>query len=559
MPMMRTDLIAMTTIELPADAARQLHDLLDASAPQDARTPALGLAAAERARDLAVALGREDAEVRARVHRCEHLHRLGRHADAVAEGLALRERLAVPGWEARYSAERRELLRVMSLAAGESGRFDLALDAAEELVRLAALLPSDTAGLVAAYALAACLERMGDSWQAIGVLERALEDAGEPAVPSRERLLALNGLCAISIGMLHRQRGVDDDPALLQRARSAGQQALTMLDCGEPALRLALSGNLGEVLLHLGELDAARDRLVSTLDAATRGGLLAHAWRLRTSIADWKIAAGRPHAAREQALALIAEMGEAAPLHTAIRAHHAAYAAHRALGDHAAALAHFEVVERLERQRAVRQLRSQSGLFVTRVEAQRAQLQADAAREAAQRHEHRAARLAERAERDPLTGLGNRRHLERRFAELRDGAPDGAQPLALAMIDIDHFKRINDSLGHAAGDAVLCGVTEVLRGHSRGADVAVRLGGEEFVLLLPDLPRERALAMLERVREGVARRHWPALGGALSVTVSIGVAHAPPHDLEALLRAADLAMYDAKRDGRDRVRLSSAA
>jgi diguanylate cyclase len=546
----------MTTTAPPADADLQLRQLLDASAPHDAPTPAHGLAAAERARDLALALGREDEEVRARVHLCEHLHRLGRHAEAVSEGLSLRERIAVPGWEERFCTDRRELLRVMSLAAGEAGRFDLALDAAEELVRLAALLPSDTAGLVAAYALAACLERMGDSWQAVGVLERALDDAGEAARPSRERLQALNGLCAISIGMFHRQRGVDDDVSVLERARAAGLQALAMLECGEPALRLALSGNLGEVMLHLGELEAARERLVSTLSAATRGGLQAHAWRLRTSIADWQIAAGRPHAAREQALALIAEMGAAAPLHTAIRAHHAAYAASRALGDTALALAHFEIVERLERQRAVRQLRSQSGLFVTRVEAQRAQLQADAARQAAQRHEHRAARLAERAERDPLTGLGNRRHLERRFAELRDSALASGRPLAVAMIDIDHFKRINDGFGHAAGDAVLCGVTEVLRDNSRGADIAVRLGGEEFVLVLPDLPRDGALGMLERVREGVARRPWPMLGEGATVTVSIGVAHAPPYELDDLLRRADQAMYGAKRDGRNRVRLN---
>jgi len=132
------------------------------------------------------------------------------------------------------------------------------------------------------------------------------------------------------------------------------------------------------------------------------------------------------------------------------------------------------------------------------------------------------------------------------------------QPLALAQIDIDHFKKVNDEHGHEAGDAVLVALSGLLRGNSRSADVLVRNGGEEFVIVLPNTRQHVAVEVCERLRariEGMVVA-LPA-GGSLQITVSIGLAVAPPYDLAALLRAADAALYAAKRGGRNRLCLEA--
>jgi diguanylate cyclase (GGDEF)-like protein len=280
-------------------------------------------------------------------------------------------------------------------------------------------------------------------------------------------------------------------------------------------------------------------------------GLRAHVWRITTSMSDWQLASGNAGQARILARGLITEMGAQAPQQTLIRAHESAYRACRALGHATEALEHLEQAERLERKRSTGQLRSQSQVLVTRSEAERAH--ADAALQ-----RRRAAEFAAAAERDALTGLGNRRLLDRRWQELVLGEPD--EPLALALIDIDHFKRVNDVHGHAVGDRVLVVLAQLLRENMRAGDVLVRLGGEEFVMLLPDMSRDRAADVCERLRERLARQDWAArTGQALAVTISIGLVATPPRDLPALLAAADAALYRAKAEGRDRLVLGEVA
>jgi diguanylate cyclase len=259
---------------------------------------------------------------------------------------------------------------------------------------------------------------------------------------------------------------------------------------------------------------------------------------------------------------VVQDMGEQAPQQTAMRCHHVAYRACRLLGDFAAALGHFEIVEGLERRRATAQLRAQSQLFVTRTEAQHAQWLAEQARQDAEHQRQRAAEFAASAERDPLTGLGNRRHLQRRFAELLPLAQREARPMALAQIDIDHFKTINDQHGHAAGDQVLVTLAHLLRENTRADDVLVRHGGEEFVVLLPNRSLTQAAEVCERLRERVAARTWgqaqvPVGDLTFQMTISIGLAASPPYDSTVLLQLADEALYRAKREGRNRLALAS--
>jgi diguanylate cyclase (GGDEF)-like protein len=148
---------------------------------------------------------------------------------------------------------------------------------------------------------------------------------------------------------------------------------------------------------------------------------------------------------------------------------------------------------------------------------------------------------------DPLTGLANRRRLE----ELLRADP---QAFCVALIDVDHFKRVNDDCSHAVGDAVLRRLADLLRQGCRDADVPVRLGGEEFVALLRRVSPAAAHAAAERLRLLVAGHDWGSIAPGLSITVSIGVAHGDEaSDGDALLALADRRLYIAKRGGRNRV------
>ncbi len=165
-------------------------------------------------------------------------------------------------------------------------------------------------------------------------------------------------------------------------------------------------------------------------------------------------------------------------------------------------------------------------------------------------------KLREQAMHDQLTGLYNRHYVEEWFGlELRRAQRHG-RPIAAIMLDIDHFKRFNDSFGHEAGDLVLRELAGVLARSTRGSDVASRYGGEEFLVLLPECPFDAALRKAEQLREEVAKLELQYGDQRLgTVTVSLGVAAFPDHAKESaeLLRHADEALYGAKGAGRNRV------
>jgi len=163
--------------------------------------------------------------------------------------------------------------------------------------------------------------------------------------------------------------------------------------------------------------------------------------------------------------------------------------------------------------------------------------------------------IREMAHHDPLTGALNRRHLmetlARQIARCERQVSDG---FALCMIDLDHFKRINDTLGHPVGDDVLIAVAKCIGASLRGIDYLARYGGEEFVVLLEGAPDEGTLVACERIRARVAQLRLPILNG-LALSVSIGVAGYEAGDsLAALIERADQALYRAKEDGRNLVR-----
>lgn len=163
--------------------------------------------------------------------------------------------------------------------------------------------------------------------------------------------------------------------------------------------------------------------------------------------------------------------------------------------------------------------------------------------------------LVEQALSDPLTGLVNRRGLATHLQSWRDAA-DPARPATLTAIalDLDFFRLVNEAHGHDGGDEVLRALSRTITQQFRRDDLVVRLGGEEFLVVLRDTPDDRAAALAERLRERVAGTSVPWRDASIAVTVSLGVATRDFHgDVEALLRDADLALYRAKAEGRNRV------
>ena len=168
------------------------------------------------------------------------------------------------------------------------------------------------------------------------------------------------------------------------------------------------------------------------------------------------------------------------------------------------------------------------------------------------------ARIRELATRDELTGLINRRHMQELMAQEHQRCIRSGQTFCLAVLDLDHFKAVNDQHGHAAGDAVLRSVAQEAMRHTRVSDVVARWGGEEFVLLMSDTRASLGRLGLERLREHIGALKVQAGGAELRITGSAGLAeHLAGETVAQTLERADRALYEAKAQGRNRVVVAS--
>ncbi len=231
--------------------------------------------------------------------------------------------------------------------------------------------------------------------------------------------------------------------------------------------------------------------------------------------------------------------------------------AHEAAGDVVSALRRLHELHDLSTELSESLAERRAVLLGSRLEVERAERAAEAERRRAAALEARNARLAHEALHDALTGLANRRALD---ATLEEWVEGGVRPFAVALIDIDHFKRVNDTWSHQVGDHVLSRLGVELRSAVRDLDLAARYGGEEFALLLSGADPEIARRVCERVREAVAAIDWENLMPGHQVTVSIGIADCSgPGTVASLLSRADAALYEAKTAGRNRVCLAPPA
>ncbi len=171
------------------------------------------------------------------------------------------------------------------------------------------------------------------------------------------------------------------------------------------------------------------------------------------------------------------------------------------------------------------------------------------------------ARVQERlssADRDPLTGMLNRSWLDDQLPALVERCVDAGVQITSLFVDVDRFKQINDTFGHAVGDEVLQGVSRLLMLGVRDSDACIRYGGEEFLLILPGAEENGALDVAERLRRSVSGHDWERTSPGLRVSASLGLAQRRENeDITSWLSRADQAMYTAKRDGRNRVRRAS--
>ncbi|MFT7721785.1 MAG: GGDEF domain-containing protein [Roseateles sp.] len=251
----------------------------------------------------------------------------------------------------------------------------------------------------------------------------------------------------------------------------------------------------------------------------------------------------------------------------------ALYEAHKACGQFREALARLEELVGLDRQISRDNLMLQTEVILIRDQVEQAQARADVAAADARRERARAAHLETEQQRlrehalaleraaheDVLTGLHNRRHAEFALPLLVEGARLAGQVISVAALDVDHFKRINDSHGHAVGDAVLQQLAQLLRHRLRSADLVARVGGEEFMAVLAGIAPAQAAEICERLRLAVAEHDWAATTPGLAVRISVGIAGGlPPQQADTLLRRADQALYAAKRGGRNRVLVDGA-
>ncbi|HEY8510277.1 MAG TPA: diguanylate cyclase, partial [Steroidobacteraceae bacterium] len=181
--------------------------------------------------------------------------------------------------------------------------------------------------------------------------------------------------------------------------------------------------------------------------------------------------------------------------------------------------------------------------------------------EANRENERLIAALAERSraleretQEDPLTGIANRRAFSRRLKTELELARAVNRPLTIAVADLDHFKFVNDRLGHLIGDEVLRRSALIMRRICRATDLVARIGGEEFAFILPGMPLDAAMQFCEAVRHAVQSHDWQSVHPHLRVTLSIGISQwTGEADVDALLKAADARLYRAKHAGRNRV------
>ena len=372
-------------------------------------------------------------------------------------------------------------------------------------------------------AAGSCLNNIGNAYKALGDYERALEYLERAAAGFRAVGHADEANCLCDLGHIHEGRGD------VEAARACYQRGLELVH--------GLGAGIYEpdILVHLGRLEAR-------LGEVNAG--IAHL-RQALKLADQQGAREYVYAAHEALAEAYERQGDTA---RALEHHRAFHSVWRDVYGTETNLRIQNVRVRAEVQQTQREaeILREKNEALTRADEEKARL--------LEQLHIQAAELERQTSEDALTGVFNRRHLDTLLVTEWERALRFGRALTVAMLDVDHFKGVNDRFSHAVGDEVLRVVARILRENTRGVDVVARYGGEEFCLILVETRMDEGTRLCDRLRALVQAHDWSAIRPGLAVTVSIGIAGL--HEAEApdaLLAAADVRLYAAKHAGRNRV------
>jgi len=531
-----------------------------------------GVALAEQALDAATEASDPVLVARAYSQLASHRWRLGQFELAV-----MAARHAVARWEPLGGHEECDTLCLLAISFSELGLHEEALKAATAAFDKARAQNFDAQTVQALNRIGVCFDRLGDPAQSEKFLLQSLGQARE--LSDHDQVLgALNNLMATTISAFYHYRQRDEAElaqGALQRARQYGRQSVSLARRLTDSYRLAVTqGNLGEVLGLAGEYEESHRVLQDTVQQARSHGYRAVELRSRHNIGEVLIQQGRLTEAIAVLQQTLTELEGSDQETTRMRVHSALYRAHKQAREFEPALHHCEAYHALELQRAALQSHAQARLMVNRIDVENALMDGERARLEAELQrlrsreledekrqlEARTAELQRDTLEDQLTRLANRRRVDEDLPRIFGRTVESGSPLCVAVVDLDHFKNVNDRFGHSVGDSVLRAVAQIFRVKTRPGDLVARMGGEEFLFVFVDTPPQVAREVCERLRSAVEMHPWEQIEAGLTVTVSIGLAHARAGDTpRSLIDRADASLYEAKHLGRNRLQESEPA
>lgn len=539
--------------ELPQAGRSVIDQLLDASA-QANRDGQHRAGAAQAEHVLADETVTPDQEARARQLLSAHRLRLGEFEASVRNGLLALEHFTTSGDLLAQST----VHGTLALAFHETALEEPALRHVLGALGAARACGSHTAEFWAMSRLSMVHQALGDADRSLEVGRQALAladtlDDPEAAIASRNNL----GDACLEIARARRAEGEDARAVLaegIELVRAAVRLALRQRRAFHETVART---NLVGFLIETGEYAEARRQAVRSKTVAITNDYRNLAVNNDAQLAEVARAEGRIDAACAMMGDQLADPSVAEDAALNVKLHRALYEMHRAAGRFDLALTHHEELHVLMLGLTRQTAGLQSRMLINSLEIEQARHEAQRSQLEAEMQRIRAEELDHQAHSDPLTRLPNRRALERKLPEMMNAARARAESLCAVMVDMDHFKQVNDVHGHAAGDRVLIAMAAILTDTIRNTDLAVRVGGEEFLLVLGNTTLDQAGRICERLLTRVREHPWDRVITGLRCTASVGVALLKPEEaVSRWLGRADAALYQAKAAGRNRVELA---
>lgn len=479
-----------------------------------------------------------------------HRLRLGEHKAAVRHGL-----LALKFWTESENLPRQSQVHcTLALAFTEIALNDTALRHADAALDAARACASPTAEFWALSRVGMVQEALGHPEFGLEIGRRALTLARTLDNDDEARFAGLNNLgdCCLTVARAQRAQGVSASNAL-QEALALVVESVAMARAqGHPFWELIARINFVSIMIELGRYPEAREQIDLIRTLARSQGVRYIEINNDAQLANVVRAEGHIDEAIAMMDTQLANFRDDDDPALLVALHRSLYEMHKECRRFEPALVHHRELHAGTLRMAAETASRQAQMLIDTMEIEQARHETERSRLEARVERIRTQELDYEAHTDALTRLPNRRALDRELPALL--GDERVQPLCAVMIDLDNFKRVNDEHGHAVGDLVLTSMSTLLRAVTRDSDMAVRLGGEEFLLIFTNTGLAQAEKICERLIASVRAYPWTRLAPGLSCTVSAGVSQLKPFErVPEWLERSDVALYEAKHAGRDRV------